>query len=174
MNIIKPSSFKIIKPIYLNTPTQVATPVGTNISFKGTLIGHLAYYRKTDEVVYLTYRGGGEHFMKKYSGLGIDYVLVDKFLSDYETTVKKIFDNFDMKVVFYYDGVREHRYYYITLSQLKRLAIEDGFASEKGGQIMTWGRQLFINLKDMDILGYAENDIDVLNWQKILSKGSVH
>jgi len=163
MQIIKPNFFRIIRPIYLNTPTQTAMPMRGNVSFKGTKIGDLVMFKPTQEVMYLTYRGGGIHFMRKYQSLGIDMTLVQKFLSDYSNNAKVLFNNFDMKIVFFYDGEKEHRYYYVTLSELKKKAIQDGFSSEKDGQIMTWGQQLFVKIKEMKILGYAENDDEILH-----------
>ena len=53
---------------------------------------------------------------------------------------------------------------------LKKKAIQDGFGSEKNGQIMTWGQQLFIKIKDLKILGYSNYDYEILRKDENYSK----
>jgi len=148
-NIIRQEEFKKIKDVFLNRT--------------GKKIGELVVYK--GQPYYLTYRGGGIHFMRKTQSFGIDEILLEHWI-EYENNMKFMGD-MGLKIVFFYDGVREKRYYVISPSELLRIAVAiEGYAKETVKGFETYGRQAFVKIKDLHILGYAPNDIIVKNWKQ--------
>lgn len=154
MNIIQPRDFRKIKDVFLN---RTGKKIGELVSYKGRLY-------------YLTYRGGGIHFMRKRRGFGIDKILLDHWI-EYEQNMKMLGSS-GLKIIFFYDGIREKRYFVISPSELKKVAnAEEGYAKEMpNGRIETYGMQTFVSVDKLQILGFSPEDIDVVKWKKILAK----
>jgi len=151
MNIIQKTEFTHLRDVRLN---RQGKKIGEIVKFKGN-------------IYYFTYRTS-EHFFIKFRGFGLDRGIL-KHLLEEEETIRKLLQNpnFELKIIIFYDGKREKRYYLVDIWDFIMKGIEVEYTKDvKDGDIESYGVQKILPIKDMKLLGYDLHDEEVIKYRK--------
>jgi hypothetical protein len=142
MRIIHEEEFQKLKDVKLNSGGR---EIGEIQKF-GTLIVYKKY-------VY------PEHYFIKFSGFGIDRTILKAICIPRNRT--DLFNHVD-KIVIFYKGKEERRYYMVEPFNWFDNGIPYGTAKESK-DAEAYGEQVILPLAKMKLIGYDEGDVEVKN-----------
>lgn len=150
MKVITEEFFRKVKPIKLNRD--------------GKIIGHIVTYK--DKYYYFSHRTS-EHFFRKFQGLGMDKTLLRKMTIPTGKPEDLLFEKINGIIIFY-DGEKEKRFY-ISDPYDWIDGIPYGTAKEFDGDIQTYGEQIIMPIKKMQIIGFHPDDYEAQKNQNALN-----